>query len=173
MGDFIDRGRFMTGNGRRVLLVALLVVEIAAAIACRASGGAGVSREYEVLPAKADYIAPDGSEIRELVRLGRASMAHFRLAAGRTSRAVAHHTVEEFWYVTHGRGQMWLKPKTGEDRVVELEPGVSIAISPGTHFQFRAADEESLDVVGVTAPPWPGAQEAYQVEGRWDPDLEE
>ena len=43
------------------------------------------------LPGTPDAVAPDGSDVRVLLRLGRGSMAHFELAAGRVSRAVAHH----------------------------------------------------------------------------------
>ncbi|HEX6787046.1 MAG TPA: hypothetical protein VF076_07595, partial [Acidimicrobiales bacterium] len=38
------------------------------------------------LPAEPDVIAPDGSDVRVLVRSERGSMAHFELAAGHTSR---------------------------------------------------------------------------------------
>jgi hypothetical protein len=42
------------------------------------------------LPFVPDVIAPDGSDVRILLRLGRGSMAHFELGAGRVSRPVAH-----------------------------------------------------------------------------------
>jgi mannose-6-phosphate isomerase-like protein (cupin superfamily) len=126
---------------------------------------------YQSLPAAPSYIAPDGSEIRELVKVERGSMAHFRLAAGRTSKAVAHHTVDELWYVTSGRGQMWLSSERDDGRIIDLQPGVSIAIPPKTRFQFRATGEQPLDVVGVTMPKWPGAHEAYEVEGAWTPHV--
>jgi len=29
-------------------------------------------------------------------------MAHFKLGPGRVSRAVAHHSVEEIWYILRG-----------------------------------------------------------------------
>ena len=44
------------------------------------------------LPDERDATAPDGSDVRILLRLGRGGMAHFELGAGRTSRAVA-------WYL--------------------------------------------------------------------------
>jgi hypothetical protein len=46
------------------------------------------------LPAFPDVIAPDGSAVRLLAQLGGGSLAHFELAPGQTSRAVAHRTVE-------------------------------------------------------------------------------
>jgi hypothetical protein len=57
-------------------------------------------------PEAPDATAPDGSDVRVLLRLCRGSMAHFELAAGRVSRAVAHHAVEELWYILAGQGEM-------------------------------------------------------------------
>jgi mannose-6-phosphate isomerase-like protein (cupin superfamily) len=116
--------------------------------------------------AAADVIAPDGSEVRLLAAAARGSMAHFRLAPGAVSKAVAHRTVEELWYFTAGRGAMWRRLGDAAETIV-VEPGVSIAIPVGTHFQFRADPDTALEAVGVTMPPWPGADEAYEVEGVW------
>jgi mannose-6-phosphate isomerase-like protein (cupin superfamily) len=113
-------------------------------------------------------IAPDGSEVRLLATLPRGSMAHFRLPPGAVARAVAHNTVEEVWYFTRGRGRMWRK-LGDEEATVDVVPGVSIAIPTGAHFQFRSDGDEPLEAVGVTMPPWPGADEAYFVQGIWTP----
>ena len=42
-----------------------------------------------------EHVAPDGSDVRELLSLQGGGLAHFELAAGQTSIAVAHQTVEE------------------------------------------------------------------------------
>jgi len=118
------------------------------------------------LPATPDAVAPDGSDVRVLLRLSRGSMAHFELGAGRVSRAVAHRSVEEIWYVLRGQGQMWRRQGDRQETVA-LRPGTCISIPRGTHFQFRAAGSGSLAAVGVTMPPWPGADEAYEVPGTW------
>ena len=121
------------------------------------------------LPQAADVTAPDGSDVRVLLRLGRGSMAHFELAPGRVSRAVAHHAVEELWYIVDGQGQMWRRQ--GErQQTVPLRPGTCLSIPPGTHFQFRASADGPLAAVGVTMPPWPGDGEAYEVPGLWPAD---
>jgi mannose-6-phosphate isomerase-like protein (cupin superfamily) len=129
-----------------------------------------VTTDFEtlLLPDDADEIAPDGSEVRLLPRLERGSMAHFTLAAGTTSRAIEHRTVEEIWYCVLGRGEMW-RSTDGHAEVVTLEPGVAITIPLGTRFQFRALADEPLRAVGVTMPPWPGDDEAIVVEGPWAP----
>ena len=121
------------------------------------------------LPGARDVIAPDGSDVRILLRLAGGSMAHFELAAGRTSGAVAHRTVDEIWYVLSGRGQMWRRQDDREE-TAELEPGTCLSIPAGTHFQFRAAGDGALAAVAVTMPSWPGEGEAVAVPGPWAAD---
>ena len=120
------------------------------------------------LPAAPDVIAPDGSDVRILLALPRGSMAHFELAAGRTSAPVAHRTVEEIWYFLRGRGEMWRKLH-GQEEIVAVAPGVCLTIPVGTHFQFRSLGPEPLAALGITMPPWPGEDEAYAVTGKWQP----
>jgi mannose-6-phosphate isomerase-like protein (cupin superfamily) len=122
------------------------------------------------LPAARDTVAPDGSDVRVLLGLKGGGMAHFELAAGQTSTAVTHRTVEEIWLVLSGRGEMWRKHGEREETVT-LERGVCISIPLGTHFQFRSTGTEPLAAVGVTMPPWPGEGEAIVVRGRWQPTV--
>jgi mannose-6-phosphate isomerase-like protein (cupin superfamily) len=119
------------------------------------------------LPVRRDDLAPDGSDVRVLLSLERGGMAHFELGAGRISRPVTHRTVEEIWYVVQGRGQMWRKQGERED-ITAMEPGVCLSIPLGTHFQFRSFGSGSLAAIAVTMPPWPGAGEAYAVDGKWN-----
>ena len=114
-----------------------------------------------------DAIAPDGSEVRVLCQLPRGGLAVFSLPPNAVSKAVAHRTVEEVWYVTSGCGRMWRKLGKHEE-IIELGPGVSLTIPTGTYFQFRCDSPEPLDVIGATMPPWPGESEAYGVEGAWE-----
>jgi mannose-6-phosphate isomerase-like protein (cupin superfamily) len=118
------------------------------------------------LPGERDVVAPDGSDVRILLRLAGGSMAHFELAAGRTSAAMAHRTVDEIWYVLSGRGQMWRR-QGDREQTVDLEPGTCLSIPVGTHFQFRCAGDGPLAAAAVTMPPWPGEDEAYPVPGAW------
>lgn len=94
-------------------------------------------------------------------------MAHFSLAPGAISIAVAHREVEEIWFFLSGRGEMWRKSGLSEE-VTSLGPGLCITIPRGTQFQFRALGAESLVALAVTMPPWPGPDEAFRVEGRWE-----
>jgi mannose-6-phosphate isomerase-like protein (cupin superfamily) len=114
--------------------------------------------------------APDGSDVRPLVSLAGGSLAHFELAPGKTSIAVAHRSVEEIWFVIGGRGEMWRKAEEREE-IAALTAGVSLTIPLGTAFQFRAFGAEPLTMVAITMPPWPGEGEAYEVAGRWPASL--
>ena len=118
------------------------------------------------LPSAVDAIAPDGSEVRILCNTTRGSMAHFSLPGGQVSQAVAHRSIEEVWYFLAGRGRFWRKEGM-EQNIVEVSEGVSISISPGTHFQFRNDGDEALTAIGVSMPPWPGELEAFPVKGHW------
>jgi len=122
------------------------------------------------LPTRPDVVAPDGSDVRILLRLAGGSMAHFSLAPGATSIAVAHREVEEIWFFLGGRGEMWRKSGDREE-VTPLDPGLCLTLPVGTHFQFRALGAEALVAVAVTMPPWPGADEAFEVTGRWEAKL--
>ncbi|MBV9248268.1 MAG: cupin domain-containing protein [Acetobacteraceae bacterium] len=117
-----------------------------------------------------DVIAPDGSEVRILCASSRGSMALFTLKPGATSRAVAHRRVEEIWYFIAGSGRFWHADEE-QDGVVDVGPGLSLVIPPGTRFQFRCDSAEPLTAVGTTMPPWPGEDEAYEVEGLWVPTV--
>jgi mannose-6-phosphate isomerase-like protein (cupin superfamily) len=126
----------------------------------------------KTLPAAPDVLAPDGSQVRILLSLARGGMAHFRLEAGQVAKPVVHRTVEEIWYVVGGRGEMW-RAQAGREEVVPLAPGTCLTIPTGTAFQFRAAAGagDSLEIVGVTMPPWPGAEEAMPAQGPWPPSV--
>lgn len=122
--------------------------------------------ETKRLPEAPDVVAPDGSDVRVLLAMRGGSMAHFELAPGTTSVAVAHRTVEELWFFLAGRGEMWRKLGEREE-LAPVEAGVCISIPVGTHFQFRSLGEGPLAAVAVTMPPWPGDGEASEVEGKW------
>tara|TARA_Y100000588_G_scaffold331179_1_gene368637 strand:- start:1688 stop:1993 length:306 start_codon:yes stop_codon:yes gene_type:complete len=93
-------------------------------------------------------------------------MAHFELGAGLASAAIAHRSVEEIWFILDGLGEMWRKLQDNES-TVPLRSGTCVSIPVGTHFQFRASNNGPLSAIGITMPPWPGAEEASIVKGVW------
>jgi amino-acid racemase len=123
------------------------------------------------LPASRDVAAPDGSDVRVLLGVRGGGLAHFELAAGQTSIAVRHRSVEEIWYFLSGQGEMWRKSGDREE-VVAVSPAVCVTIPLGTSFQFRTSGDEPLAAIGATIPPWPGADEALIVCGPWEPTVQ-
>ncbi len=113
-------------------------------------------------------VAPDGSDVHVLCAAGRGSMIRVELKPGVTSKAVTHRTVEEIWFILDGSGEMWRADDDGEE-VVALEPGTCMTIPVGTRFQFRTTSDTPLRSVAVTMPPWPGMDEAYVIDGPWEP----
>lgn len=115
-----------------------------------------------------DTLAPDGSEIRYLLGpvqgTTRAQLVEVTLPAGAVSRPVYHRTVEELWYVTAGRGEVWRQAPDGEAATVAVAPGDALFIPTGYRFQFRTVGEAALRFLCHTAPPWPGADEARAAE---------
>jgi mannose-6-phosphate isomerase-like protein (cupin superfamily) len=120
-------------------------------------------------------IAPDGSTVRPLCRLGGlGSFAHFQLEPGEVAKAVSHATVQEIWYIIGGAGRMWRRHEGHEPTTENLQPGICLTIPLRTAFQFRADNpDEPLQVVAVTMPPWPAGseEEARPEEGCWMPVL--
>ena len=124
------------------------------------------------LPMAPDAVAPSGADVRRLLGLDGGGMAHFELAPGQTSKAITHRTVGEIWFLLSGRGQMWRK-QNGESEIVDIFPGVCLTIPLGVDFQFRSFGHQALAAVGVTMPPWPGEDDAIEVDGAWQPTVSE
>jgi mannose-6-phosphate isomerase-like protein (cupin superfamily) len=122
------------------------------------------------LPPQPVDIAPDGTAVRTLLRLKGGSFSHFELASGKTSIAVAHRTVEEIWYFLGGRGEMW-RQQNDREEIVPVDANLCVTIPFGTRFQFRCTGYKPLTMLVVTIPPWPGSDEAYEVDGRWQPTI--
>ena len=132
----------------------------------------GVRTHFEtcLIACAPDTIAPDGSEVRTLLRLSGGSMAQFTLPAGQVSVPAVHRTVEEIWFFTGGRGEMWRRLGDQEE-IVAVASGVCITLPVGTRFQFRSFGDEPLVAIAVTMPPWPGPGEALDVIGPWTPTV--
>lgn len=130
--------------------------------------------ENKHLPEEPDVVAPDGFDVRVLLRVDGASVAHFELAPNEIAKAVMHKNVDEIWYFLRGRGEMWYKTKEGKEDVVPVYANECVKIKAGTHFQFRSFGDEPLSAIGVTSPPWPldpNVEEAVVVEGKWPPTV--
>ena len=109
-------------------------------------------------------VAPDGSDVRVLLRLAGGSMAHFELAPGRVSRAIEHRTVSEIWYVLSGRGEMW-RGAARSSRSWPWSPACASRSRPAPGSSSATLGEVPVGAVAVTMPPWPGDEEAIPVDG--------
>src|SRR5262245_40630634 len=97
-------------------------------------------------PSARTSAAPDGSDVRDLRGWRGGGMAHFELAAGETSTAVAHRSVEEIWMFVSGSGEMWRRQGPREE-TVPVEAGVCVTIPLGTQFQFRSFGPQALGAI--------------------------
>lgn len=120
------------------------------------------------LPHHSDYTAPDNSEIRLLGGVESGSLAHCTLRPGMCSFPVRHRSIHEAWYVLGGHGEVWRSDPEGSESVDLLWPGVAVNIPANSTFQFRTTGYEALQLVLLSVPRWPGADEAIRVAtGRW------
>ena len=123
-----------------------------------------------VLPAQPDAKSPAGAEIRFLISGKTGNMIHSTVPPHQINRATVHATVDEFWYILEGHGEIW-RDNRSESSVTELVPGTSINIPAGTAFQYRNISDTDLKFICIAMPPWPGESEATFVEGIWPPTV--
>jgi mannose-6-phosphate isomerase-like protein (cupin superfamily) len=123
-----------------------------------------------LLPSAPDRRSPAGADVRLLLGDVRGGIIHSTVPPHQINRAMVHATVSELWYVMAGRGEIWRR-NTSESSVTVLRPGTAVDIPVGTEFQYRNTSDADLVFLCVTMPPWPGASEATQVPGVWDPTV--
>ena len=123
----------------------------------------------KVLGSKPDAIAPDGSEVRLLPEMTRGGMAHFALGPHHCRERLLTRRSRRFgtsYAETVGCGAVLVVAK----RLWTYSPECP-STSRRAQFQFRNDGDERLEAIGVTMPPCPGADEAFQVEGIWEPTV--
>ena len=122
------------------------------------------------LPAEPHAKSPAGADIRFLMASQTGNMIHSTVPPHQTNRATVHATVNEFWYVLEGQGEIWRDDGDGGS-VTALVPGTAIEVPTGTAFQYRNVSDTELKFICVSMPPWPGDSEATHVEGPWQPTI--
>jgi mannose-6-phosphate isomerase-like protein (cupin superfamily) len=83
--------------------------------------------------------------------------------------------LEEFYVVISGVGEVWLKDiKTDEEKVITLQPGVTVKIPSASIVQYRNTGEKNLILFVPTNPPYGviGKRTNWQIEkqfenGKW------
>jgi len=125
--------------------------------------------QTKMLQKNPDYIAPDGSKIFLLPETKRGGICLCELPPDSVSKAVCHKTVEEIWFFISGKGFVWRKPAEAENGTIEkIQKNMALTIPHGCHFQFKNTGKRSLRFLITTMPPWPGAHEAFEVQGHWE-----
>jgi mannose-6-phosphate isomerase-like protein (cupin superfamily) len=107
---------------------------------------------YSRLAELASYTTRDGSEIRELMHPSQQgnrnqSLAEAVVAPGQQTRLHYHRQSEELYHITHGRGRLTLGEET-----IEVRPGDTICIPPGTPHCILNTGEEALHILCMCAP---------------------
>lgn len=120
------------------------------------------------LPENPDAKSPAGADIRFIMDGTAGNMIHSTVPARQTNRATVHATVSEFWYILEGQGEIW-RDNGSENSIVSLVAGTSIDIPVGTKFQYRNISDHDLKFICIAMPPWPGDDEATEVDGVWQP----
>jgi mannose-6-phosphate isomerase-like protein (cupin superfamily) len=122
------------------------------------------------LPDQPDAKSPAGAEIRFIMDGDTGNMIHSMVPPHQINKATVHKTVNEFWYILEGRGEIW-RDNGSESSVTLLIPGTSIDIQPGTSFQYRNISDDELKFICIAMPPWPGNSEATYIDGIWQPSV--
>jgi mannose-6-phosphate isomerase-like protein (cupin superfamily) len=116
--------------------------------------------------------SPLGAYIRFLVDGPHGNMIHSTVPPGMVGRACRFRTVDEFWFVLSGEGELWRRAPDGRESVTRLAEGVCIDIPLGTAFQYRCIGSASLVFTCTAMPPWPGDGEVSIIDGPWTPHVD-
>jgi mannose-6-phosphate isomerase-like protein (cupin superfamily) len=78
--------------------------------------------------------SPLGAHIRFLMDGSHGNMIHSTVPPGMVGRACRFRTVDEYWYILSGEGEVWRMAPDGGESVTPLVAGVCIDIPLGTAF---------------------------------------
>jgi mannose-6-phosphate isomerase-like protein (cupin superfamily) len=115
--------------------------------------------------------SPLGAHIRHLLDGPHGNLIHSTVPPGMVGRACHFRTVDEYWFVLSGEGEIWRRAGDGVETVTRLVSGVCVDIPLGTAFQYRCVGNVPLVFACVAMPPWPGDGEAVIVDGPWVPSV--
>jgi len=116
--------------------------------------------------------SPLGARIRFLMDGPHGNMIHSTVPPGMVGRACHFRTIDEYWYVLSGEGEIWRSAPDGHESITRLIPGVCVDIPLGTAFQYRCTGSVPLVFTCTALPPWPGDDEVVIVDGPWVPRVD-
>src|SRR5262245_60135845 len=95
-------------------------------------GAVGCPREDHQPRNREERPVAPGAHIRHLMDGAHGNMIHSTVPPGMVGRACHFRTIEEYWYVLAGVGEIWRRDADGSESVTRLIPGVSVDIPLGT-----------------------------------------
>jgi mannose-6-phosphate isomerase-like protein (cupin superfamily) len=116
--------------------------------------------------------SPLGADIRFLMDGPHGNMIHSTVPPGMVGRACHFRSIDEYWYVLSGEGEIWRSTPDGHESITGLIRGVCVDIPLGTAFQYRCIASVPLVFICTALPPWPGDDEAVIMDGPWEPRLD-
>ena len=111
--------------------------------------------------------SPLGAHIRLLTKGDHGNMIHSTIPPGMTGHATRFKTIDEFWYILTGAGEIWRRYPDGTEDVTPLIPGAAIHIPLGAAFQYRNQGNAPVTFICIAMPEWTGDDECILVEGPW------
>jgi mannose-6-phosphate isomerase-like protein (cupin superfamily) len=81
------------------------------------------------------------------------NMIHSTVPPGMVGRACRFQTIDEYWYVLSGEGEIWRGAPDGDESITRLIPGVCVDIPLGTAFQYRCTGNVPLVFTCTALPP--------------------
>jgi mannose-6-phosphate isomerase-like protein (cupin superfamily) len=88
--------------------------------------------------------SPLAARIRFLMDGPHGNMIHSTVPPGMVGCACHFRTIDEYWYVLSGEGEIWRSAPDGHESITQLIEGVCIDIPLGTHFQYRCTGSVPL-----------------------------
>ena len=94
-----------------------------------------------------------GAYVRYLMDGPHGNMIHSTVPPGMVGRACHFRTIDEYWYVLSGEGEIWRSAPDGHESITRLIPGVCVDIPLGTAFQYRCTGNVPLVFTCTALPP--------------------
>lgn len=113
--------------------------------------------------------SPLGAFVRHLMDGPHGNMIHSTVPPGMVGRACRFRTIDEYWFVLSGEGEIWRRATDGRESITRLIAGVCIDIPLGIAFQYHCTGDVPLVFTSTALPPWPGDDEAVIMDGPWVP----
>ena len=104
--------------------------------------------------------SPLGAHIRYLMDGPHGNMIHSTVPPGMVGRACHFRSIDEYWFILSGLGEIWRRAPDGNESFNELQPGVSVDNPIGTALKKRCRCGEPFTLISTALPTWQGDDES-------------